>query len=134
MDGSIAIGDRLINTPVFTSDESLGQGHIVYWASGLGVVNTTKCQLALRIIDQHLSRVWMSHNSLTPLSGEEEGAKKMPSEFDGIVFWVNRISITVGIGSFLLDRVPTVKSTGPMPRIPSKGSSPFDWLATPILG
>jgi hypothetical protein len=50
-----------------------------------------------------------------------------------MVPWLCRLSVTVGIfdvGRFV--KVPTVKSTGPIPRIPSTPEKPDDEEATPI--
>ena len=43
------------------------------------------------------------------------GSKDMPIRLDGIVPWVKRLSVTVGMGVLVCgDKVPTVKSTGPI--------------------
>jgi hypothetical protein len=43
------------------------------------------------------------------------GSKDTETRSDGIVPWPNRLSVTVGMGVFVSgDRVPTVKSTGPI--------------------
>jgi hypothetical protein len=41
-------------------------------------------------------------------------------------------SVTVGMDLVFADRVPTVRSAGPMPKIPSTLSKPEDFVATPI--
>jgi hypothetical protein len=78
------------------------------------------------------------------------GSKDTETRSDGIVPWLNRLSVTVGIGVFVSgNSVPTVKSTGPIledkesvriktngffahPRIPSKPSKPLEVDATPM--
>ena len=78
------------------------------------------------------------------------GSKGTATSSTGIVPWLNRLSVTVGIGVFVSgDNVPTVKSTGPIlgmksqcgiqtedlcahPRIPSKPLKPLEVEATPI--
>jgi hypothetical protein len=43
------------------------------------------------------------------------GSKDTETRSDGMVPWLNRLSVTVGMGVFVSgDRVPTVKSTGPI--------------------
>ena len=78
------------------------------------------------------------------------GSKDTATSSDGIVPWLNRLSVTVGMAVFVSgDKVPTVKSTGPIlwyeesariqtndlcahPRIPSKPSKPLEVEATPM--
>ena len=53
------------------------------------------------------------------------GSNEIPISFADMVPWLNRLSVTVGIVERVSgDKVPTVKSTGPMPRIPSTPSKP----------
>ena len=43
------------------------------------------------------------------------GSKDTPTRLDVIVFWLKRLSVTVGMGAVVSgDKVPTVKSTGPI--------------------
>ena len=78
------------------------------------------------------------------------GSKDTATRSDGIVPWLKRLSVTVGMRLFVSgDKVPTVRSTGPIlgnkvsaeirseelcahPRIPSKPSKPLDVEATPM--
>ena len=78
------------------------------------------------------------------------GAKDMPISSDVMVPWLNRLSVTVGMEEPLSgDKVPTVKSTGPIlknnvrlsirtyghfthPRIPSNPVNPLAKDATPM--
>ena len=89
-------------------------------------------------------------NSPFWLSSVVVGSKDTETMSDGIVPWLNRLSVTVGMGVFVSgDNVPTVKSTGPIlgneqsariqtdglcahPRIPSKPSKPLEVDATPM--
>ena len=94
-------------------------------------------------------------NSPFWLSSVVVGSKDTATRSDGIVPWLNRLSVTVGMGVFVSgDNVPTVKSTGPIlgneesarlrgfkpkpmglcahPRIPSKPSKPLEVEATPM--
>jgi hypothetical protein len=43
------------------------------------------------------------------------GSKNTPTRSDGIIPWLKRLSVTVGIGVNMSgDKVPIVKSTGPI--------------------
>jgi hypothetical protein len=62
-----------------------------------------------------------------------EGSKEIPIECAEMIPCENKLSVTVGM--LLLeagDKVPTVRSTGPMPRIPSTPVKPDEVDATPM--
>ena len=90
-------------------------------------------------------------NSPFWIGGEVVGSNDTETRSDEIVPWLNRLSVTVGMGLFVSgDSVPTVKSTGPIlgnkpstrfkptdglgayPRIPSNSSKPLEFEATPM--
>jgi hypothetical protein len=71
----------------------------------------------------------------SPLVSDVEvvGSKEIPTTISEMVPSLYRLSVTVGIvvvGEFV--RVPSVKSRGPMPRIPSTPVKPVEVEATPI--
>jgi hypothetical protein len=56
-------------------------------------------------------------NVNSPFSSDDEvvGSKDTATRSDGIVPWLERLSVTVGISLFVSgDKVPIVKSTGPI--------------------
>lgn len=59
------------------------------------------------------------------------GSYEIPMESDEMVPWENRLSVTVGTDC-PVDRVPEVRSTGPIPRMPSTPWKPWAVDATPI--
>lgn len=61
------------------------------------------------------------------------GLNEIPISFAEMILRENALSVTVGIRVFVAgDNVPKVRSTGPIPRIPSVPSNPEDVDATPI--
>jgi hypothetical protein len=55
------------------------------------------------------------------------GSKEIPTTTSAIVPWLYRLSVTVGIVVYVSSvRVPSVKSKGPMPMIPSTPVKPVE--------
>lgn len=59
------------------------------------------------------------------------GSYEMPIESWGILPSAKRLSVTVGTGCWV-ESVPSVRSTGPIPRMPSTSLKPWAVDATPI--
>jgi hypothetical protein len=61
------------------------------------------------------------------------GSKETPIDWAEMVPAENKLSVTVGIRELVAgDKVSSVRSTGPIPRIPSTPSNPIDVDATPM--
>jgi len=60
------------------------------------------------------------------------GWKKIPRVSEVMALLAKSESVMVGMDLLFSDNVPIVRSTGPIPKIPSTSSKPEDFVATPM--
>jgi hypothetical protein len=123
----------LIDTPVFACRRRLRDRHIRDGSGNLGVIDAAKRELALNKKSAScLPPPRKKMNLSTELALLPVGWKKIPRVSEVMALFSKSESVMVGMDLLFSDNVPIVRSTGPIPKIPSTSSKPEDFVATPM--
>ena len=130
-DGGRTVLDGLVDTPVAVSRGSRRRWTVQFGVR-MEILELVTTRAYMYVIDPVNLVESMPPNVNSPFLFDDEvvGSNDTETRSDEIVPWLNRLSVTVGIGLFESgDSVPTVKSTGPILGEPSAQLKPMDGLS-----